>query len=52
MTETQSLSKFGTLYLIPVTLGADNICQVLPADVISLVQNLDEFIVENEKAGR
>jgi 16S rRNA (cytidine1402-2'-O)-methyltransferase len=52
MTETQSLSKFGTLYFIPVTLGADNISQVLPADVISLVQNLDEFIVENEKTAR
>jgi 16S rRNA (cytidine1402-2'-O)-methyltransferase len=52
MTETQPLSKFGTLYFIPVTLGADNISQVLPADVISIVQSLDEFIVENEKTTR
>lgn len=52
MTETQSLSKFGTLYFIPVTLGADNIGKVLPPDVINIVQSLDEFIVENEKSAR
>ncbi len=45
-------AKFGTLYLIPVTMGADNISQVLPPDVVSLAQQLDEFIVENEKVAR
>ena len=39
----------GTLYLIPVTLGADNINQVLPPDVIAMAQQLDTFVVESEK---
>ncbi|MEE9330746.1 MAG: SAM-dependent methyltransferase [Methylophilaceae bacterium] len=45
-------TQFGTLYFIPVTLGADNISQVLPADVVSIAQQLDEFIVENQKVAR
>lgn len=45
-------SKYGTLYFIPVTMGADNITQVLPPDVVTLAQMLDEFIVENEKTAR
>ncbi len=45
-------APFGTLYFIPVTMGADNINQVLPPDVVSLAQKLDEFIVENEKVAR
>jgi 16S rRNA (cytidine1402-2'-O)-methyltransferase len=44
--------KFGTLYLIPVTLGDDNINAVLPADVISIAQQLDTFVVESEKSAR
>jgi 16S rRNA (cytidine1402-2'-O)-methyltransferase len=44
--------KTGTLYFIPVTLGDDNISNVLPPDVVSLTQQLDEFIVENEKTAR
>ncbi|MCB5187446.1 SAM-dependent methyltransferase [Methylobacillus caricis] len=44
--------SYGTLYLIPVTLGADNINQVLPPDVVSLAQKLDTFVVENEKTAR
>ena len=42
--------KFGTLYLIPVTLGDDNITKVLPADVVSIAQQLDTFVVESEKS--
>ncbi len=45
-------NKHGTLYFIPVTMGADNISQVIPSDVISIAQKLDEFIVENEKTAR
>lgn len=45
-------NKFGTLFFIPVTMGEDNINQVLPPDVVSLAQKLDEFIVENEKTAR
>jgi 16S rRNA (cytidine1402-2'-O)-methyltransferase len=44
--------KFGTLYLIPVTLGDDNINAVLPAEVISIAQQLDTFVVESEKSAR
>ncbi len=44
--------KFGTLYLIPVTLGDDNISKVLPADVLSLALQLDTFVVESEKSAR
>ncbi len=44
--------KFGTLYLIPVTLGDDNISQVLPADVLSMAQKLETFVVESEKSAR
>jgi 16S rRNA (cytidine1402-2'-O)-methyltransferase len=44
--------QFGILYLIPVTLGDDNISKVLPADVISIVQQLDSFVVESEKSAR
>ena len=42
----------GTLYFIPVALGDDNIARVLPPEVINITQQLDEFIVENEKTAR
>ncbi|TFW71549.1 SAM-dependent methyltransferase [Methylotenera oryzisoli] len=44
--------KTGTLYFIPVTLGEDNITKVLPAEVVAIAQQLDEFVVENEKTAR
>ena len=46
------MSAFGTLYLIPVTLGDDRIASVLPADVIAIAQKLDSFVVESEKSAR
>ena len=46
------MSAFGTLYLIPVTLGDDRIANVLPAEVIASAQKLDIFIVESEKSAR
>ena len=46
------MANFGTLYLIPVTLGDDNISQVLPPDVVKIAQNLDNFVVESEKSAR
>lgn len=52
MTRALTNNQYGTLYFIPVTMGADNIDQVLPPDVISLVQSLEEFVVENEKTAR
>lgn len=44
--------KLGTLYFIPVTLGDDNIQITIPAEVVKITQQLDEFIVENEKTAR
>jgi 16S rRNA (cytidine1402-2'-O)-methyltransferase len=44
--------KTGTLYFIPVTLGDDNIAKTIPQDVISIAQQLDEFVVESEKNAR
>jgi len=44
--------KLGTLYMLPVTLGDDNINQVLPTEVLNLARQLDTFIVENEKTAR
>ena len=46
------MANFGTLYLIPVTLGDDNFSQVLPPDVVKIAQNLDNFVVESEKSAR
>jgi 16S rRNA (cytidine1402-2'-O)-methyltransferase len=43
---------YGALYLIPVTLGNDDIAQALPPAVVSRAQMLDTFIVENEKTAR
>ncbi|HZV99008.1 MAG TPA: SAM-dependent methyltransferase [Methylophilaceae bacterium] len=42
----------GTLYLIPVTLGDDNVARVLPPEVVHIAQRLDTFVVENEKTAR
>ncbi len=46
------MANLGTLYLIPVTLGDDNIAQVLPPEVVKIVQNLENFVVESEKSAR
>jgi 16S rRNA (cytidine1402-2'-O)-methyltransferase len=43
--------KPGTLYLIP-SLLSDDLPQVLPPYALSIVHQLDEFIVENEKTAR
>jgi len=47
----KGLSK-GTLYMLPVTLGDDIISKALPPDVAEIAQNLDTFIVEDEKTAR
>jgi len=44
--------SLGTLYMVPVTLGDDNLSFVIPADVIQLVKGLEYFVVENEKSAR
>jgi 16S rRNA (cytidine1402-2'-O)-methyltransferase len=49
-------TSYGTLYLLPVTLGDDNIATLLPTslppDVIKIAQNLEHFVVESEKTAR
>ena len=42
----------GTLYMVPVTLGDDNLTDVIPTNVMKLVQGLEYFVVENEKSAR
>lgn len=44
--------NLGTLYLIPITLGDDNIAKALPPEVVGIAQKLDTFVVENEKTAR
>lgn len=45
-------SSAGNLYLIPTTLGDIAPLKVLPDTVKQYVENIDTFIVENEKAAR
>ena len=49
-------TSLGTLYLIPVTLGDDDMAALLPKslppDVIKVAQNLEYFVVETEKPAR
>ncbi len=42
----------GHLYLIPTTLGDNEPLEVMPISVKSVVENLTNFIVENEKSAR
>lgn len=42
----------GNLYLIPTTLGDSNPLEVLPLTVRKAVENIDHYIVENEKIAR
>lgn len=42
----------GTLHLIPVTLGGDDVRAALPPATLGIVTALDYFIVENEKNAR
>jgi len=48
--------KPGTLFLIPVTLGNDQVndllAKSLPPDVIAITQQLEHFVVETEKPAR
>lgn len=42
----------GKLYLIPTTLGDCDAKTVLPLSINSVIEVIDDFIVENEKTGR
>jgi len=45
-------SEFGKLFLIPTTLGLNEPLEVLPISVKKAVEELNFFIVENEKSAR
>ena len=45
-------NKFGKLFLIPTTLGQNEPLEVLPISVKKAVEDIDFFIVENEKSAR
>jgi len=45
-------SATGKLFLIPTTLGDNNPLDVLPITVKNTIENIDVFIVENEKTAR
>jgi 16S rRNA (cytidine1402-2'-O)-methyltransferase len=45
-------TSFGKLYLIPTTLGNNEPLEVLPISVKKIVEEVDYFIVENEKSAR
>ena len=43
---------YGKLYLIPTTLGENEPLEVLPLSVKKMIEEIDVFIVENEKSAR
>lgn len=45
-------TKYGTLYLIPTTLGDTEPLEVLPLTIKRAVEGINHFIVENEKSAR
>jgi 16S rRNA (cytidine1402-2'-O)-methyltransferase len=45
-------TQFGKLYLIPTTLGDNAPLEVLPLSVKKIVEQVDVYIVENEKTAR
>ena len=45
-------NAYGKLYLIPSTLGDTPPLEVLPLSVRKVMEKIDEYIVENEKAAR
>jgi 16S rRNA (cytidine1402-2'-O)-methyltransferase len=45
-------TKYGTLYLIPCTLGDTPAAQVLPQHVIDIARKLGHFVVEQPKTAR
>ena len=42
----------GKLYLIPTTLGETEPLEVMPLSVKKVVEQIDYYIVENEKSAR
>lgn len=47
-----SFKYSGKLYLIPTTLGPSNPIEVLPYSIKKIIEQVDHYIVENEKTAR
>lgn len=47
-----SKAAYGTLFLIPTTLGDNEPLEVLPISIKRAIENIDYYIVENEKSAR
>lgn len=45
-------SKIGSLYLIPTTLGECNPLEVIPFSIKRTIDQIDHYVVENEKSAR
>ncbi len=48
----ESKNSFGKLYLIPTTLGDNEPLEVLPISIKRAIEEIDHYIVENEKTAR
>ena len=46
------MEEYGKLYLIPTRLGDNPPLEVLPISIKKIIENLDDYIVENEKTAR
>ncbi len=46
------MGNIGKLYLIPTTLGDNEPLEVLPISIKRTIENIDHYIVENEKTAR
>ena len=46
------MKEFGKIYLIPTTLGDNEPLEVLPLSIKKIIEDLQYFIVENEKSAR
>ena len=46
------MSKAGTLYILPNTLGGESISDIIPNDVVKQAISLRHFVVENIKSAR
>ena len=44
--------KMGSIYLIPCTLGETTAIEVVPVYIKEIINNIDEFIVENTRSAR
>lgn len=49
---SKALKSIGKLYLIPSTLGDNEPLEVLPISIKRAIENIDHYIVENEKTAR